>query len=262
MPKIGWKRSLESLGKIFKESKECYQYRFNLPYIKISDIAEQYYCEAKVHNEYEFGRISTKIKEEGKRIHEELFEMKKTSIRKLIKLIEEEFLCCCTFPVFAKIGKMVIVGIPDAIVFRDSKPILLVELKTATIRVDRLWKDEKIQVMIYAFALDHMKFDCSELTPIVVKTKRGAPLKKSVLDALIKSRVENNFDDLNAIEEKEGLKVYRVFYSKERVIRDLYQVEDYWLMKRGPIPTTNINKCKACIYVENCPFSPLKLSKR
>jgi len=253
-----WKYSLRNLTKFIEECKNN-KYRFNLPYVRISSIAEQYYCEAKVHNEYEFGEIATEVKEEGRKIHEELIKMKPIYVENLISSIESKPLCICTFPVYTRVDELVVVGVPDLIVFKDSKPFLLIELKTTSGTISRLWPDEKVQVGAYAYALDYMGFDCSNLKLVIVKVKRGErAISSRILNLIIMSYLGKKSNELRVVEGRLNFfKIHEVAYNKEKIAKELHWAKDYWLKKRDPIPTRKVNKCKVCPYRERCRFSQL-----
>ncbi|MCD6208931.1 MAG: hypothetical protein J7J67_01935 [Thermoproteales archaeon] len=160
-------RNLRNLAKLLGEPR----YRFGLPYVKISDLAEQYYCEAKVDAEHRFGAVSTEEKEEGTLIHDELLKMKPATLEELIRNIEKKPICWCSFPVYAELEGLLLVGVPDAVVFKNSKPALLIELKTTAGSLSKLWSDEKVQAETYAYALDYIGFDCSNLNIVVAKSQ-------------------------------------------------------------------------------------------
>jgi len=253
--KENWIYSLKNLPRFVKECRNN-RYRFNLPYVKISSIAEQYYCEVKVHNEYKFGEISTEAKEEGRKIHEELIKMKPINIEKLVHLIKSRSLYSCTFPVYAKINELTIIGVPDLIVFKNLIPYLLIELKTTCRNINEVWLDEKIQIKTYAYALDYMGFDCNRLSLIIIKIKRDKNIPpREILDIVIISHLTNKLNKLKVIEKKLNFRTYNIAYSKEEILKKLYWAKDYWLEKRNPIPTRNINKCKACPYKRECKSS-------
>ena len=260
MPKMeDWRSNLRNLTDFIRECGRTRRYRFDQSFVSISSIAEQYYCEAKVDIEYRLGEVSTEVKEEGRRIHEKTLRMRPTTVEELVKSIEKEPVLTCSFPVYAEVGGLVIVGVPDAIIFKNSRPRWLLELKTTSGSVGRIWRDEIVQAGAYAYALDYMGFDCRDLQLAIVKIKRleeSAELYKILFGIVQRFLLGENLKKLKSLEDKiKVLKVHIQAYNKSKVLEDLNWAKDYWLMKRDPIPTRKANKCKACIYKKACKYS-------
>lgn len=253
-----WKDSLRNLKNLARQLSEP-RYRFDLPYVTVSAIAEQYYCESKVDLEYMFGEVLTEDKEEGRRVHEELLRMEPTTLEGLIKSIEEKPLYVCRFPVYAELEGLVIIGIPDAIVFRHAKPIMLLELKTTSGSLGKLWADERVQVEAYAYALECMGFDCGDLRLVVVKVKRSKEETPSTLLETIIQVIYLKSRDLDSIERIRrttgAFRIHVLPYNRQSVVGKLQWARDYWLMRRDPIPTKRAGKCRACVYSDRCPYS-------
>ena len=235
--------------------------RFDLPWVPISAIAQQFYCEVKVDHEYKFGKVPTPEKEEGTVLHEEIIEMEPVTVEELVKSIEKKPICFCTFPVFGKIDGLTMFGIPDAILFRKSIPSHLIELKTTNGDVSRLWRDQVVQVKAYAMALDLMGFQCGGLGLSLVRVNKNgisAEAKDTMLNAVAEGLLDGQVESVEASLNRRfhsQLKVHRLAYNKEDALKDVMWARDYWVMKRDPIPTRNAAKCKACEFNEKCPFS-------
>lgn len=212
--------------------------------------------------EYRFGEISVEDKEEGRQIHEELLRMKPATLKELIKNIEENPVHVCRFPVYAELEGLVIVGVPDAIVFRYAKPVQLFELKTTTSSLDKLWADERVQVEACAYALDYMGFNCSDLRLVVIKVKRSKKeemFPKDLLRAIVQEICLTG-RDLNSIGKLGrvvgAFRIHVLSYNRQSISREV--AVDQGLLadeKGGPIPTKREGKCRACAYNDKCPYS-------
>jgi hypothetical protein len=84
--------------------------------------------------------------------------------------------CIASFPIFARFTDVILAGRPDVIVFMKGVPAFIIELKTASGNVSRLWRHEKVQVGVYGLILDQMGFDCSKLKLVIIKQKRDENL--------------------------------------------------------------------------------------
>jgi PD-(D/E)XK nuclease superfamily len=257
-----WQDNLRSVDRESLASK--IPLRFGLPWVPVSSIAQQFYCEVKVDHEYRFGKIPTPEKEEGTMLHEEIITMKPTTPSDLVRSIEKEPICLCTFPVFGKVDDLPIFGIPDAVLFRKSVLSHLIELKTTNGDVSRLWRDQAVQVKAYALALDLMGFDCAKLELSLVRVSKSdisGEGKESLLNEVTKGLLDGRID---AVEQslrqrmRAEVKVHRLLYDRQDAAKDVAWAKDYWLMKRGPIPTRNARKCRVCEFNELCPFSMTK----
>jgi len=238
--------------------------RFGLSWVPISSLAEQFYCEAKVDFEYKFGRVPTPAKEEGTKLHDDIIEMEPTTPKDLVRSITRQPTCLCTFPVYARIEDIAILGIPDAVLFKRSRPSHLIELKTTSGDVGRLWRDQAVQVKAYGLALEFMGFKCESLQLALIRVnKQGVSdeLKERLIsetaEAFLKGDVGKAETWLNGRLGGQ-VKIHLMGYDRADVLRDVMWAKDYWLKKREAIPTTNPSKCRACEFSEACPFSLIR----
>lgn len=169
---LQWEQSILEL----EETLQGTEFRHKLPFIPVSSIAGQYYCELKVDHEYTQGEVPSEAKEEGSILHEQLLEMQSTTRENLIHQVKERPICIASFLIGAKVNGLAIAGLPDAIVFVKGKPTILIELKTTKGELI-LWKDQEIQAKTYALLLENMGFDCSSLQIVVAKIKRSKELQ-------------------------------------------------------------------------------------
>jgi hypothetical protein len=238
--------------------------RFGLPWVPVSTIAEQFYCEAKVDFEYKHGKIPTPAKEEGTELHEEIIEMESTTPMDLVKAIAKKPVLLCAFPVYAQVGDMPIMGMPDAVLFQRSKPSQLIELKTTNGDVTKLWRNQAVQIKAYGLALDSMGFDCRNLQLSLVRVNKegiAAELKGQLLSeisyGLLRGSPEAIEQTFNA-QQRGQVKIHLMAYHRDDALKDVVWAKDYWTMKREAVPTTAPSKCRACEFNADCPYSLVK----
>jgi hypothetical protein len=143
-------------------------------------------------------------------------------------------------------------------VFKEGKPVFVVELKTTAGRTDIIYDDQKAQASIYGLLLELMGFDCSALKIVIARYRRDAipspERRREFLNLLIPSlltRTEGKFA------EKTGglIMVHVLTYSAGKAGDTVRKMKGYWLNQREPIPTNNPNKCRKCPHNESCPSS-------
>jgi len=254
-PTSQWERSIVDL----EETLQGTEFRHNLPFIPVSSIAAQYYCELKVDHEYTHGEVPSEAKQEGSTLHDQLLEMESTTRENLIQQVKERPICIASFLIGAKINGLTIAGIPDAIVFVKGKPTILLELKT-TKRELRLWKDQEVQAKTYALLLERMGFDCSSLQIVVAKIKRSKELQPETKVEFLRKLIKSLLDRDHTRHKIEGLlsdksQLFTLTYNHEEILKELEWAKQYWLEKREPIPTNQAGKCRACEFKTICPAS-------
>ncbi len=247
---------IKSNRELFKAVVKSRRYRHRRSTISVSDIAEQFYCECKLDLRYREGDISTRDKDEGDRIHEEILSGKKVSTWDAVEKISSGGQCIYfNFPVWTVFEDLALRGELDAIVFEGGKARYIIELKTSRKGLG-IFEDAIVQIQVYGLCIESMGFDCSELKLVIVKIKR------ELLDEISPERFKKKIiTDLleNKIEELERafsrmLRVHIEDYDRKFVEEKLRSVKDYWLETREPYPANNPNKCKSCYYREFCPY--------
>jgi CRISPR/Cas system-associated exonuclease Cas4 (RecB family) len=253
-----WRENLSLIDSLL-EKKE---FRHGARAISASSIGTQFFCEMKVEQAFVHGEIETEEKAEGGALHEELLAMKPTTRRRLLDDITERKLVIASFPLAAEAFGLVLVGVPDAVVFQDGRPTHVVELKTTRGNASVLYDGQRAQTVIYGLLLDQVGFDCSGLRLVVVKFRRQAPLsdeqKGQFLGEMTQMLVSGK--DLGAlVPGNEGQLVPHSFaYRRNEAIGILSQTQGYWLGQRSPQSTVNPNKCRACEFADICPASLAK----
>jgi len=106
------------------------KFRHETSFIGASTLAQQYYCEVKVEQTFVHGEVPSETKDAGTELHGEVLAMESIERKELIEHIEKDPRVTASFGLFAEVGKLRIVGVPDAVVFEKSAPKWLIELKT------------------------------------------------------------------------------------------------------------------------------------
>ena len=224
--------------------------------VPVSSLAQQFYCEAKVEQQYARGEVPSEVKDVGTDLHEEILEMRPVKREVLIEHIERAHNLAASFPLSGEVGDLRIIGVPDAVIFEKSKPQWLIELKTTRGDYTRLWSDQLVQVRIYGLLLDKMGFDCSGLKLALVRMQQnGIPKEehKKVMLTLIRLALIKG--ETKKLEQIYPLKFFVKPHDPSEAEGSVRWAQDYWLQKREPIPTKNQFKCKVCEYNDQCPYS-------
>ena len=260
--KMSW---VEAVARL-KERFECGadNLRHGMAWIPASGIASQYYCEQKVEMEYTVGEIETEAKVEGRVLHKMLIRMRKTELDAIVKGIQTRKVYAASFPLGAGFNGVFLVGIPDIVVFLQSRPAFVLELKTTRGDTSKLWKDQAVQAQVYGLLLDQMAFDCSRLKLVVARLKRNGSTYEGRKKELLHQIMIAILDDLPEELEKRyhgSLRVHRFDYNRQEAIGAVTWAQDYWLLRREAVPTKNPLKCKACEFRDLCPLNLWKGNK-
>jgi predicted RecB family nuclease len=250
-----WKENLESIHSLL-EKKE---FRHGVRSVSASSIGTQFFCEMKVEQDFVHGEMETEEKTEGDALHKELLAMKPTTRRRLLKEIEKGKLVVASFPIAAEAEELVLIGVPDAVVFQEGRPTHVIELKTTRGNPSILFDGQRAQAVIYGLLLDQVGFDCGSLKLVVVKLRRQTQMSDEqrgrFLDSLTFSLVSGR-DPIKLLPGAKGQLVPHSFqYQRDEAIRVLSTTRGYWLEQRPPQPTSNPNKCRACEFRQLCPSS-------
>ncbi len=234
-------------------------YRHELSFVGASTVAQQFYCEAKVENEYRLGEIPTEGKDVGTGFHDEIFAMEPVEREDLIRRIEEAPSLTASFGLYAEVGGLRVAGVPDAVIFEGGRPRWIVELKTTGGDPAKLWRDQVVQVRIYGLLMERMGFDCSNLTLALIRMKQWQALAPPEKEALLVSIRGALLEQKTAqLEAKYGMKFFLMPHAGPEAESAIAWAQDYWLKKREAIPTTVEGKCRSCEFNEVCVHSLFK----
>jgi hypothetical protein len=243
----------------FLESGEE-EFRHGISFVAVSSIAEQYYCEYKIENEFALGEIATETKDSGTALHDELMPMEKIGRKEFAQLVSKKEPSLAVLGVWGSAGGLKVIGTPDHIVWSEGKPLWVVELKTTKGDPAPLWEDQENQVRIYGLLLDRMGFDCSRMKLAVVRLKSGElndEEKKSWMQKISRALMEDGVTQLEA-KYQGRMKVHLLNHDLIRAERAIALKAGYWLMQREPSSTESVGKCRACEYRDVCSRSLAK----
>jgi len=236
------------------------EFKHGVSFVAVSSIAEQYYCEYKLENEFALGEIPTETKDSGTALHDELMPTEKISREEFVKLVGKKEPSMAVLGVWGSAGGLKVVGVPDHIIWSEERPLWVVELKTTRGDPTPLWEDQENQVRVYGLLLDRMGFDCSKMRSAVVRLKSGelSELEKrewilKVSDALI----ENGMPELEA-RYQGRMKAHLLEHDVDKAETAVASKAGYWLEEREPVSSSSVAKCKACEYNSVCSKSLYK----
>jgi CRISPR/Cas system-associated exonuclease Cas4 (RecB family) len=228
--------------------------RFNVPFLCVSEISEQYYCERKVEMARVLGEIATEHKIIGQEAHEALLKdavkiKLEEGFREIFsdkpKLFREMLL-------LAKIKGVVIAGRPDAVLFYSGIPLCLFEYKFTARRIP--FRDMHVQARLYCLLLNEMGFNAERLKYAIILVPQKFRDDEEVrrLPLLI---IKRNFPPKI---ETEKAAIFINDFNKSEALKELEWAMEYWLNKREAKPTSKPGKCKSCEYAGKCPSEAKK----
>ncbi len=228
------------------------QLRFEVPAIPVSSIAEQYYCEKKVELAYKYGEEETKEILIGREAHEILLQGTiKTKMESLWAEISSGLQV--TVREMLLIGKykgVFLMGIPDAVIFKEGEAKLVVEYKFTRSRFP--WHDHHVQARIYCLLLHLMGLKTENLRYVLILAPRAC---KGILEIRNIERAILNGGGGEIIERRIAGQTIRAFvttFKIEEVKQELEWALDYWLKERDAIPTRRPNKCRVYSFNDKC----------
>ena len=249
-----WKRERE----FFDSGKG--EFRHGASFVAVSSIAEQYYCEYKLENEFALGEVPTEAKESGTALHDELMPMERISREAFVDLVEKKEPSLAVLGVWGQSGGLKVVGVPDHVIWSEGRPLWVVELKTTKGDPTPLWEDQENQVRIYGLLLERMGFDCSKMQLAVLRLKSAelsAEEKKEWIVKVSGALLEGKTRWLEA-RYPGRMKVHLLRHEPAKAERAVASKAGYWLEEREPKSTSSVGKCRACEYSSNCSKSQFR----
>ena len=253
-----WDRLWKRERRFFDSGKA--RFRHGASFVPVSSIAEQYYCEYKLENEFALGEIPTEAKESGTTLHVELMPMERISKEEFAHLVERKEPSLAVLGVWGSSGGLKIVGTPDHIVWSEGRPLWVLELKTTRGDPTPLWEDQENQVRIYGLLLERMGFDCSMMQLAVVRLKSGELSDEEKKDWILKisgALLEGKTKWLE-VRYPGRMKVHLLRHEPVKAETAIASKAGYWLEEREPTPSSSMGKCRACEYNSTCPKSLFK----
>jgi hypothetical protein len=224
--------------------------RFNQPYVKASEIAEQYYCERKVEMTHLHGKVETETKRQGSEGHESLMADSVEIDR--MEVLEEIFSGTPTIvhelPLMAEHRGIVLAGQPDAVIFKGGLPVALLEIKFSSSPYP--YRSYHAQARVYGRILDGAGFDTSDLYYVIVVAPRESRGHDGLFGSVIEALKERGSCEESF--EVNGVHVYVYEYNHPEALRDLDWALEFWRSSRAVEPVDNQAKCRNCEYKQKC----------
>ncbi len=239
--------------------------RFDRTYLTVSEIAQQFYCEHKLCLMYKEGKIETEEKKLGTEIHEEIFRGESVSITELIQKVLTSKIVIATMPIVTIYEDIPIVGIPDAIIFSDGTVSHVIELKTTSRWVGKVFTCEYVQAQLYSYILKREKLSNSDVVVAILKVKRDLEIDNSVRIKLFKKVHELSNKLLSGAEhvslrgDRYSIHLYHYDYSIESY---LTWALGFWKMTREEYVPLSPGKCAKCEYRHLCKYAKLIMKKK
>jgi predicted RecB family nuclease len=248
-----WESQLEefnSINKQLTEKKQEGQLRFNRKVVRVSDVADQYYCEKKVEMRYTFGRIENYEMTRGSQWHERLLDnMEKIKFKDIWKKIyEPNPLYVSEIPLLTRYRDIIIAGVPDAIFFTSGVPFFLLEYKFT--RSTSPSVSNRVQVGTYGLLLNKIGFNTDHLFHAIVLVDPSLRTASNLRQNIFRSIIKNGLKQ--AVLKTENAIIYTDRFDKEQAKKDLEWAIKYWQIQREATPTEDQNKCERCEYRFNC----------
>lgn len=233
------------------------EFRHSASFVAVSSIAEQYYCEYKLENEFSLGEIPTETKNSGTALHDELMPTERITKEEFAALVSKKEPSLAVLDVWGVVGGLKVVGKPDHIVWSEGRPLWVIELKTTRGDPKPLWEDQESQVRIYGLLLDRMGFDCSQMRLVVVRLKSGElndEEKQEWIQKVSSALLEGRMPELES-KYSGRMKAHLLEHDAEKAEKAVTVKAGYWLLEREPVSSESVGKCRACEYNAVCPKS-------
>ncbi|MDG6983101.1 MAG: PD-(D/E)XK nuclease family protein [Nitrososphaerota archaeon] len=246
-----WKREQE----FFDSRKE--EFRHGTSFVAVSSIAEQYYCEYKLENEFALGEIPSAAKDTGTALHDELMPTEGISKEEFAELVGRKEPSLAVLGVWGSAGGLKVIGTPDHVIWSEGRPLWVVELKTTRGDPTPLWEDQENQARIYGLLLERMGFDCSRLQLAVVRLKSGElgeDEKRRWIAEVSGALLEGKTMWLE-VRRPGRMKVHLLKHEPAKAEKAVASKAGYWLGEREPTSSSSVGKCRACEYSSSCPKS-------
>ena len=250
----------------------CPKLRHGLYYLRPSEIAEQFYCEYKVHLKrlHPSVRIELPALEHGEKGHEILSgaaaPIAPAEVEQAIDA--GKALAMCEWNMEGQFQDVLIRGRPDFFAFEGKNAILLLDFKFS--RAKTPFRNHTVQAEVYGLLAQSMGFSTEQLCLGIVLLSPAEPanalqLAPSAKDALLSTFHDGGtLDEIYALCKQEAKRLvtsgiedkkiesrswtaHLFRYDQRRIERDLGWALQYWLSQREPIPEKNYpKKCMAC----------------
>lgn len=249
------------IEKHFKElvkeltERERKDLRFEARFLPVSEVSTQYFCEKKVEMERIYGRKERLEMRIGKEAHELL--LKDTVMVKREQLLHEIYSGKPTLVremrLIGKHEDIIIVGVPDAVLFYKRLPILLSEYKFSKKTVP--FHDHHVQARLYCYLLHLMGWNTDRLRYALIMAPpelREDEELRTIPKKILKYPRE---DKIVFKTGKGNINVYINSFNLDEAVKELDWALEFWRLERPAMPTRKPAKCKACEFKSGCDSS-------
>jgi hypothetical protein len=226
--------------------------KFGRNTIRISDIAQQYYCEKALELKYEHPLPRTQRMIDGESGHESITSKaepisREESVKEaLVK--REKPICIYEFGIAWKHKDIPILGLVDEAWFREGNVELVLERKFSNSL--KVYSPYHIQAQLYCLGLGEMGFNNLETQYRIMVHKRQC----YDCPELVSGSCEGLSQSIYKCDRGECMS-FSYPFNKRGISSDLEWAMDFWFGKREAIPTKVQAKCKYCQHKGFCEFS-------
>lgn len=225
--------------------------------MRVTDIAEQYYCEKALELSLIHGEVKNKRMKAGKEGHEALDLLNiptdsETIVQKTWRRRSKPYEVS-GFNVIGLFNGVPIWGKADEVWFKQGKIVMVIENKFS----NRLYpyNPYRVQAQLYCMLLETMCYDTSNTQyKIRIFMPECRECEKLMLAScpIFQENKKSYQCKRSACEE------YTYAYDRDDITKDVKWALNFWLDKRKDVPTTKFAKCLRCDYSNFCDSSPLK----
>ena len=228
----GW-RKLRELAEEFKRGiLRAKGLRFDVGYLRGYEISQQFYCEYKLHLDYEKGLVNLEVRNTStKRMVMRLLSVSKTPTdRGWIRV-----------PLIGLVFSIPVITTPDAIYVENDEVKYVVKVYESSAR--RLYLSEEAIARLHLYLLSQLGFDVSNAKYYLIKGD-----KQQIRQVLKQLMGELEASHPSAF-------IYRLAHDELRASELLSWAIAYWRSVRDPVPRPSAGKCAACQHASYCPYS-------
>ena len=212
--------------------------RFNIGFIRGSEVKQQFYCEQRLHYQYLKGEVN--------------LEMRESIARRIVSMVlgvsrKPKVTGWLRIPLIGVIDDVPIISTPDALLVEDSKVKLIVKVLTTTIdkAKPRIYGGDRALAYIHMLLLDELGFNLNNTKYYIVKGPSNEVFK-ALIELRNSGRILSTYS--NSL-------IYTLAYDEDYSRRIISWALAYWKKLRSPKPNPSKHKCIRCSYKDFCPHA-------
>lgn len=235
--------------------------RFGKTSVGVKEISNQYFCEKQIELDYIHGKAENERMKAGTEAHEKLLEGAIPTSKEVMlrKIFSHNFTPVPKIGLLAKHNDVILIGVPDFVLFYRGFAILVVDWKFPQSRKKLIaYPSELFQARLYCYLLDKMGFRTDKLRYAVVVVQAGHLDRKEeseIMKAIGQNKVER-FIDLSLGGKKVRIQLEQ--FEREKTATELDWALGYWLKKRDAGHTNVPPLCQKCVHNKICEFALAK----